>query len=177
MHLLGCEFREGRAGSAPALRTEGGVTSFEVDEDGTAYMVQGKQESDSPGRKTAALLIQQRAHYATAHCERDIYEGAPNCAAPAHKAIVSGRSKGTVDRDQEPSPSGLSCGSSSELVQKMPEGIFSKSGTGSRTSISAPRCANLDNEEAMSKADVLRLLTVLGLPHLCDGEGRKQCNF
>ena len=29
----------------------------------------------------------------------------------------------------------------------------------------------------MSKADVLRLLAVLGLPHLCDTEGRKQCMF
>ena len=93
MHLLGCEFREGRAGSAPALRTEGGVTSFEVDEDGTAYMVQGALESGSPGRKTAALLIQQRAQYVTAHFEKDIDEAVLTCAAPDYKATVSGRSR------------------------------------------------------------------------------------
>ena len=29
----------------------------------------------------------------------------------------------------------------------------------------------------MSKAGVLRLLAVLGLPHLCDAEGRKQSIF
>ena len=58
VHLLGCEFREGRAGSAPSLRTEGGVTTFEVDEDGTVYIVQGTEERRDPGRETAALLIQ-----------------------------------------------------------------------------------------------------------------------
>ena len=29
----------------------------------------------------------------------------------------------------------------------------------------------------MSKAEILKLLTVLGLPHLCDSEGQKQCIF
>ena len=64
-----------------------------------------------------------------------------------------------------------------EGTQKMPEGTFSKSGTGSRTSISAPRWADLDNKEAMSKAEVLKLLAVLGLPHLCDTGGSQAMYF
>ena len=39
------------------------------------------------------------------------------------------------------------------------------------------RWANLDNEEATSKAEVARLLTVLILPRLFDSEGRKECVF
>ena len=174
MQLLGCEFREGRAGSAPALRTEGGVTSFEVDEDGTAYMVQGALESGSPSGNTAALLIQQRACYVTAHCERDTDEGVPTCAAPDHKVIVSGRSKSSSELAQK-MPEGTQ--KMPEGTQKMPVGTFSKSGTGCRTSISAPRWADLDSEGTMSKAEVLKLLAVLGLPHLRDTEGRKQCIF
>ena len=150
-----------------------------------------------PGRKAAALLVRQRALYVTAHGGSCSSEHAHAPGSLDHKATVSGRSKGEVYQSQGGSSSEKSSGARSqprarraqqkglsELVQKMPEGTqkmpvgtFSKSGTGSCTSISAPRWADLDNEEGVSKAEILKLLAVLGLPHLCDSEGHKQCVF
>ena len=162
-----------------------------MDEDGTAYIVQDSLSSGSPGRATAALLVQQRAQYVTAHYGRDIDEGVSTGETSDKHATASGRSKGTDSRDHTTSSSEMNRKSWCELAQKMPEGTqkmpegtqkmpvgtFSKSGTGSSTSISAPRWADLDCEGAMSKAEVLRLLAVLGLPHLCDMEGREQSIF
>ena len=72
MQLLGREFRDGRAGSAPALRTEGGATVFEIIKDGSVYMVHlAWVEEKALDMEVATLVMQQRARYGIAHDMRD----------------------------------------------------------------------------------------------------------
>ena len=185
VHLLGGEFRGGRAGSALAVRTDGRVMSLEVDENEGAHLVQkGKHEEKGTGKEVAALLVQQRAQYVTAHGVRGSTECVSAFCSPDHKTSVSGRSSGADFRQSHKSASGLVSGNPNELLicgagQRIPE-----SNCSNPTRCQVPhshKCArlrklfwaDLDHEEAMSTAEVSLLLAVLGLPHLVDSNGRE----